>query len=202
VPVKKTGSGTLILAGNNLYTGNTMISTGVLAIAASGSISHSEVISVTNNAIFDVSAWASGYAITNNQRLEGSGSVTGSVIVSSGAVIAAGASNTVGILTLRNNLTLQSGSVINWNYSRSANTTDVINVAGTLTLPATATINVSGTGAMLDRGLMFSAGSLAGATDLSGWTIVGAEEHLHVNAVIYGNQVKLCVADGTEFKFF
>lgn len=201
-PLKKTGPGTLILNNTNTYTGITTITNGVLALGAAGSIAYTPLINVTNGAIFDVSAWASGYCITNNQVLAGSGSVTGSVIVASGAAISGGNTNVLGTLTLRNNLTLASGAVINWNYSSSANTTDVINVAGTLTLPATATINVSGTGSMLQSGLIFTAGALAGSSDLSGWTIVGAESHTHIGAVIFGNQVRLCVADGTELKFF
>jgi autotransporter-associated beta strand protein len=190
----KGGPGTLILAGTNTYTGPTTISGGVLAIGADGSVADTPLITVAGGAMFDVSAPAAGYVLTNNQTLAGSGAVTGSVVAAAGSVVSGGSTNDVGSLSLSNDLTLQPGAVIVWNYDVGSGTADAIHVGGTLTLPATATLIASGTGPFTDGGLVFSAGALAGATDLSGWTCL-APKRMHV--AISGNDVFLRESSGT-----
>jgi autotransporter-associated beta strand protein len=185
----KIGAGTLTLSATNTYSGNTTISNGVLKLSATGSISNSPVINVASGAVFDVSAYTSGYTLTN-QILSGNGLVTGSVVVASGAGVSGGVTNDVGTLTCASNLTLNAGAKVYWNYS--ATTADVVNVNGILTLPATATVNVSGTGGMPSQVLLFSSANpvaISGATDLSGWTITGAKTS--TRAVVSDNQVLL-----------
>ncbi len=67
------GSGTLTLAGNDIYTGNTTISSGTLALGSAGSINNSPVISIAAGATFDVSAIAS-YVLGGSTSLSASGS--------------------------------------------------------------------------------------------------------------------------------
>jgi autotransporter-associated beta strand protein len=173
IALVKTGIGTQTLAGTNPYTGATVISNGALTLAATATISNSPTINVASGAVFNVSAWPSGYPLTN-QTLAGNGSVTGSVVVAAGAVISVGSTNVSGALSCRNNLTLNSGSVVNWNYDGS--TTNGINVAGTLTLPTVATVNVSRASSVNQPGLgvLFAGFTNSIATDLSGWVINGA----------------------------
>ena len=106
------GTGTLTLGGANTYTGNTVISNGVLALAASGSISSTN-INVTSGAAFDVSALAS-YSLNSGQNLEGSGQVnvaqSGFVEIPSGSAIYIGPDPTIGDLTINGGLTMDTGS--------------------------------------------------------------------------------------------
>ncbi len=74
---KKAGTGIMTLAGANTYTGNTTISEGTLALAASGSIANSRTISIAANAKLDVSATT--FTVDANQTLEGTGMVIGAV---------------------------------------------------------------------------------------------------------------------------
>jgi autotransporter-associated beta strand protein len=150
----KLGSGTLTLSGANSYSGMTTVSNGVLKLTAAGVLDQSS-INVVSGATFNVSAWTSGYTLTNNQYLAGNGLVTGSVIVASGAGVSGGTTNNdVGTLTFANNLTLGEGSVVYWNYN--ATTGDVVNVTGTLTLPTNMVINASGTGTFPNKRVLFT----------------------------------------------
>jgi len=195
IALQKTGTGTWTLSGTNTYSGATTISNGTLKLAATGSFSNSPTINVASGAVFDVSAYTSGYTVPNSQILTGSGLVTGLVTVASGAGISGGGTNDIGTLTCASNLTLNAGAKVYWNYS--ATTADVVNVNGTLTLPATATVNVSGTGVLPSRGLLFSSAKpLSGATDLSGWTFTGPGANPTTRAVKSGNQVYLVTSSG------
>lgn len=189
----KTGIGTQTLAGTNPYTGATVISNGALTLAATATISNSPTINVASGAVFNVSAWPSGYPLTN-QTLAGNGSVTGSVVVAAGAVISVGSTNVSGALSCRNNLTLNSGSVVNWNYDGS--TTNGINVAGTLTLPTVATVNVSRASSVRQPGfgVLFTGFTNSIATDLSGWVINGGLTTSRIRVV--GNRVLLVTPMG------
>lgn len=192
--VTKSGAGTLTLSTNNTYTGNTTVNNGILKLSATGSISNSAVINVASGAVFDVSAWTSGYTATNNQILAGNGLVTGSVVVASSAGVSGGMTNDVGILTFTNNLTLNNGAVVYWNYD--ATTSDVIHVTGTLTLPTVATVVVSQVaGKMPSSGALFSFGSVSPVSpNLQGWVITGATPTTRARVV--GNQVKLITPTG------
>jgi autotransporter-associated beta strand protein len=142
--VIKTGSGSLVLAGSNTYTGSTTVNAGTLAIngnqiAATGSVG-------VNN---------------TGTRLIGTGTVGGNTTVNSGAIHSAGGAvanvNKVGLQTFdqtdasTTNLTYGNGSIFEWDLNANkdtdgadnnfANTTDngtrgtdfdAVNVSGTL----------------------------------------------------------------------
>ena len=112
----KTGAGTMMLSSTNGYTGNTLVSNGVLLVNGS-------IISGTNN----------GSVIVIGGTLGGSGIIGGSVTNQVGGTLAPGAGTNVSgtILTLNSNLTLQAGGTVLMQVSHSAN--DQIISAGTIT---------------------------------------------------------------------
>lgn len=77
----KSGAGMLTLTGVNTYTGDTVVSTGTLAVGSTGSIDNSASISVSSGAVFDVSG-KTGYTVGSSQSLVNSGTVKGGVAVS------------------------------------------------------------------------------------------------------------------------
>ena len=117
----KSGSGTQTLSGTNTYTGATIVSNGVLKLAATGLISSSTPVRVVSGAMLDVSA-VPAFTLTGIQTLQGSGTVTGNVATAAGSTIDPGYLIQAGTLTFKNNLTL------------TATSTNVINLA-TATTP-------------------------------------------------------------------
>ncbi|MEI6787368.1 MAG: autotransporter-associated beta strand repeat-containing protein [bacterium] len=202
----KVGSGMLTLGTNNTYNGATTVSNGVLKLSATGSISNSYVINVANGAVFDVSAWTSGYTLTNNTILAGNGLVTGSVVVASGAGVSGGGTNDIGTLTFTNSLTLSAGAVVYWNYT--ATTADVINVTGTLNLPNVATVMVSKvSGSMPNGAVLFTCGASGtpDGTTLSNWVITGDKKpnnQVIVRTVAGQKQVQLVSPTGMILELY
>lgn len=106
------GSGGLIKGGNNAstlyleaantYTGNTVISNGTLALAATGTLDKSASIRIGDGAFLDVSAGS--FSLANGQTLSGSGTVVGDVTAGPGTAILPGSS--LGTLTFNNALNL------------------------------------------------------------------------------------------------
>lgn len=88
--ITKIGTGTsgrLILGGVNTYGGNTTISTGTLALAATASIANSAAINVASGASFDVSAVSGGFSLGTGQVLGGSGTVLGDILFANGSAL-------------------------------------------------------------------------------------------------------------------
>jgi len=198
----KLGSGTMVLTSNNTYSGVTTVNQGVLNLASSGTINNSPIITVSNGATFDVSAYVP-YTLTS-QILAGNGVVTGSVVVADGAGVSGGATNDVGTLTFTNNLTLNSGAVVYWNYNDT--TTDVVSVKGTLTLPLSgvATVNVSrasgSTTNIPSNGVLFTFGAGPADGDLSSFVITGTRANSRV--VVRNKQVILVSSTGMIIEIY
>ena len=92
--LNKTGAGTLVLDGNNTYTGGTTISAGTLFAANTSG-----------------SATGTGAVVINNGgTLAGSGTIGGPVTVASGGTLILGSLGSPARLTLNSNLTLNTGS--------------------------------------------------------------------------------------------
>jgi fibronectin-binding autotransporter adhesin len=72
------GQGTLVLPGNNTYSGATYVESGRLALA--GSISNSPTIAVGGGAVFDVSGEPSPFSLADGQALRSTGG-TGSAVL-------------------------------------------------------------------------------------------------------------------------
>jgi fibronectin-binding autotransporter adhesin len=99
----KTGFGTLTLGGANSYAGATTVSTGILSVAATGSLAGS----VVNSAAFDNAGTVAGL-VTNNAVLISTGTLNGGLVNSgfanvsgqlNGAVANSGALNLTGTTT-------------------------------------------------------------------------------------------------------
>ena len=147
----KYGNGTLILTGNNLYTGATTINSGTLLLSGSGSIGSSATITVGSAGVFDVSGVT--YTLGSARTLGGTGTVAGNATFGAGSTFRPGnAANTVGLLTFANSATVSAGSTYSWTVnsvsgsltqSGAGTNFDQLNVAETLTMNNTGSININ-----------------------------------------------------------
>ncbi|HEV2437144.1 MAG TPA: pectinesterase family protein [Verrucomicrobiae bacterium] len=140
----KTGSGTLVLATNNIYNGPTVVSNGVLWVNGTNSLTGtSGGTNYSNGGTFTV------YGGT----LGGTGMISGAVDIKSGGTIAPG--DDLGTLTLGSGLILESGSTslfgeqngssgdllqVNGNLTIQPNSSIAVNVLGSALVPTTNTI--------------------------------------------------------------
>jgi len=107
----KQGQGTLTLAASNNYTGDTIVSSGTLALAAGATLGASDLIRVAGGAKLDVSARTNGLTVTSGQTLAGSGTIEGDLRID--GTIAPG--NSPGTLTITNgNHTWAAGGSYDW----------------------------------------------------------------------------------------
>ncbi len=124
-------AGVTRLYGTNIYTGNTTVNGGGLALGANGSISNSPTITVNNNTnVFDVSAVSGGFTLNGaiGQTLAGSGLVAGNVTVANGAVLVPGTAGTVNTLIFTNgNLTFNTGGKLVMDLGATTNVGGTVN---------------------------------------------------------------------------
>ena len=156
----KTGAGTLTLRGLNGYTGGTLISAGMLALAGFGSIGNSAAITVAASAALDVSGRADGQlTLSGGQALGGNGTVSGSLLAAPGSLVSPGTS--LGVLTVTNVVTLQGTTFME--LDRSAGTNDVIRGAALIQFGGTlALTNLNGALVAGDHFSLFSAANYSG----------------------------------------
>ncbi len=109
VNLVKSGTGTFTLTGDNIYTGFTTVSNGVLALAqntntfADGSLDNTTNIEITSTGILDVSSRSDGtLQLGGNQTLAGSGVLRGTLNNSGTLAPDGGTPNTTGTLTVTN----------------------------------------------------------------------------------------------------
>jgi autotransporter-associated beta strand protein len=162
-----TGNGRLTLKGNNLYSGNTIINAGTLALSGSGNIGSSANIIVPSGRIYDVSGVTGGY-ILGSQTLLGSGSITGAVATASlSSSISPATNGVVGTLTFNNNLNLSLGASPVFDLSTSSSSgNDQIVVGGNLTMGSSDIVHIhalSGA-ANLDQSADYVLFNVAGTT--------------------------------------
>jgi autotransporter-associated beta strand protein len=157
----KIGAGTLTLHGLNTYTGSTVISTGALALVASGAVANSSALSLASGAILDVNGRSDGkLTLASGQTLSGNGTIAGSLIVSPGATISPGPS--IGILTVTNSVTLQGRTFIELNKTISTN--DVLASGASIQFGGILQLtNLAGSFAAGDNFKLFYAASYSGA---------------------------------------
>ncbi|MGH7950301.1 MAG: autotransporter-associated beta strand repeat-containing protein [Limisphaerales bacterium] len=127
----KLGAGTLSFSAPQTYTGPTIISDGVLALASIGSIADSASIFIASGATLDVGG-LSELTLANNQILSGNGLISGNLVVGGGAILSPG-DNTVGALTFSNSLTLAPGSTNIFEVSHLPLASDSVEIFGALT---------------------------------------------------------------------
>ena len=115
ISVKKDGTGTWTLSGENTYGGATTVSGGTLLV--NGSTANSSAMTVANSC-----------------TLGGSGTINGTVTMVAGSAMAPGDANSIGTLTLANNsanaLTLN-GNTLRYDLSNSVDVCDKIAITGT-----------------------------------------------------------------------
>jgi autotransporter-associated beta strand protein len=195
-----TGSGKLTLTAGNLYTGNTCINAGTLALSGSGSIVSSSNIIVSSGATYDVSGVTGGSTLGSGQMLSGVGTVTGAVTSASiGSLISPATNGVVGTLTFNNDLNLNSGAIVYFDISTSHSSgNDQIVVGGNLTLSGFDVVHVhdlSGA-ANLDQTADYVLFTVAGTITLNGSPSLVFDGTAPGNAINYsirqsGNNVVL-----------
>jgi autotransporter-associated beta strand protein len=114
----KTGGGNFTLTGANPYTGSTNVVGGVLALAGTGSIANSPVVTVsggtlngtgvTGGASFD--SGTGQFALASGQTLQGNGSLTGGVTARPGSTIRGDTGTSTGELTATGTIVFQGAS--------------------------------------------------------------------------------------------
>src|SRR5271166_6175333 len=178
----KTGTGTLILTGNNTYTGGTTINAGTLALGSGGSIASSSGLTLAaSGAGFDVSAGG-------NQTIQDLSGVAGSTINLGANTLTAGTADSTsfaGVISGTGAFTKQGGGTLTLsgaNTYMGATTID----AGTLALGLGGSI-VSSRGLTLaasGAGFDISAGGNQTIQDLSG--VAGSTINLGANTLTAG----------------
>lgn len=158
----KTGAGTMLLATNNTYEGQTLIQAGTLALDVNGSISNSAVF-ISAGATFDASAKSgltmSSSTLNPNGLYLGCGSSTGvgSVNLGAGKTLTLGTgvkisalanAGSVGQVSVIGDLTLNANlvSVNVTNNALTAGTNTLLSCSGTLTGSANVTPIITGLG--------------------------------------------------------
>lgn len=122
-----TNGGTLTLCATNTYTGSTLVVTGKLALASSGSISNSALINLAAAGTLEVSALNGGtFTVNAGQALTGNGVVNGNLAVNSNGVVSPGTGG-IGMLTVTNGVFLNGTALMKLN--KTARTNDVIFVS-------------------------------------------------------------------------
>ena len=155
----KSGTGNLVLAGDNTFDGPTTIQQGTLTL--SGTLSGTSRIDVQSGTTFNVAGVAGGFTLGAAQTLQGNGNVVGTTNV--GGIVAPGSS--IGTLNFANDLIFITGGqgLFEINKTGAVRTADLANVTGALTLAGT--LNVTATGDALvqgDKFNLFDAASFTG----------------------------------------
>lgn len=138
----KNGSGTLVMAGANTFTGATAVNAGMVKV--NGSLAAGSAVTVASGA-----------------TLSGSGTIGGAITVQSGGTLAPGAD--VGALTAGGSVILSAGGTTAIELNKATMTNDRINVGGTLTCDGSlVVVNIAGVLAAGDSFTIFQAPSVAG----------------------------------------
>lgn len=150
ITLVKAGLGTLTLATNNTFTGNTVINEGRLSLTNTGAIADSPVIELLYGGTLDVSAQNPAWTLNASQTLRGSGTLSGSATIN-GALApgVTGLPSSLGTLTVVGNLTFNNDSLIEVEVGSARLGGDKwepgydrLNVAGTVDLGGNAKLDV------------------------------------------------------------
>jgi len=164
----KLGAGTLNLVSNNIYTGDTVISNGTIALPVAGSISSTAniILEATNTALDLTSNSSPVFTLLSGQTLSGFGTVTGLVQTAVGSVLAPGSASDIGTLSIGGipGTNILDG-VTFMKLSASPLANDALSVSGGLVYGGILSVsNISGTLANGEHFTLFNAGGgLSGA---------------------------------------
>ena len=155
------GAGTMALAADNPYTGNTTVAAGTLALTGSGAISGSASVTVAAGAALDASGRADGtLTLPSGQLLQGSGTVRGNLTAGPGSTVSPGQS--LGVLTVTNAVVLQGATVME--IDKTAGTNDLLGGAASINYGGTLVIsNLSAALTNGDTFKLFDADAYSGA---------------------------------------
>jgi autotransporter-associated beta strand protein len=167
----KTGTNTLVLSGNNTYTGSTIVGAGTLWV--NGQVN-------------------SGGVTVTNGMLGGIGTILGPVVIQNGGTLAAGTA-AIGTLTVNNNVTLNGNALFKVNTSASPSN-DVMVVTGTLSNTGTGTLTVTNLGSTLAIGNTFKLFSKP-LSNGSALTVIGAGMNWTNKLAVDGSIAVLSVAN-------
>lgn len=120
--ILKSNSGKWTLSGTNIYTGNTTISAGTLALVGNGSIAKTPNITIAGGATLDVSGLSSPFILSSTQTLNNSSAmamIKGNVSTGTGTLALNFASGTPALVVTNGVLTLSSSTVFQINNSGS-----------------------------------------------------------------------------------
>jgi len=180
----KINSGKLTLSRANLYTGNTSIGTGTLALIEPGSLASSAIISVSNNATLDVTGRTDQtLTVGSGKILQGSGTIIGKLSASANSTIFPG--DAIGTLTISSNVTLAGTVVMELNRTNGVTNDKLVSSNGTIA--GGGTLTVTNLGPALQLGDTFQVFN----PPVSGFTTVILPD---VSPNIWNNKVSL---DGT-----
>lgn len=142
----KMGAGTFALAGNNTFSGLTIISNGSVAVTGNGTLA-SSINVATSGAVLDLTGLSgSPLTVASGATLSGIGLINGSIAMGPASTLSSG-NGGIGTLTVLNNLTLNNGSANVFELSTSApGAKDLVLVGGMLRCN-NSTIYISATGA-------------------------------------------------------
>jgi autotransporter-associated beta strand protein len=181
----KVGSGTLVLAGNNVYNGPTVVSNGVLSVNGTNTLTGtSGSTNYLGGGIFNV------YGGT----LCGTGMISGPVTIKNGGTISPG--NSVGTLTLATNLTTEAGSTALFEVTNSPGACDLLVVQGNLTINSGSTISLSVLGNPLAAGtytLIQYSGTKTGSFNSTPVVVSGSIDGSYTIDDSTGGQINLVV---------
>ena len=145
--LEKLGDGTLVLTANNTYTGQTLVSAGLLRVNGQTGSDGVTVLSPT-------SGQAAG-------SLGGTGVIAGPVVVQAGGTLSPG--NSLGTLTINNCLTLQAASTTQLEVNAATLAHDTVQGLSSVVYGGTLVVsNLAGTLALGQTFPVFSAGNVNG----------------------------------------
>lgn len=110
VSLEKAGTETLTLTAAQTFTGDTIISNGVLALGSGASLASTFIMAgetLVGGGRLDVTALSGGLVLASGQTLGGNGYVDGNVVVADGSVLSPGGS--IGWLTSNGDMTWEGG---------------------------------------------------------------------------------------------
>jgi autotransporter-associated beta strand protein len=177
----KDGDGTLILGGNNTYTGGTFINSGTVQAGANNVLAPTSAITVSSGAVLDVGAYeqvvgsmaGDGVIVNRTALITGSNGVSA---VFRGTITGNGSLTKIGSgiqeLTAANNFT--GGTVINGGTVLVNNTTGSALGTGAVTVNSGGTLGGTGTVAgvvTVNSGGRLAAGNSVGTQSYGGWNL-------------------------------
>ncbi|MBL8852903.1 MAG: autotransporter-associated beta strand repeat-containing protein [Planctomycetaceae bacterium] len=140
VMVNKTGAGTLVLGGANIYNGNTQVADGVLVVASTGSLGTSSAsVLVDANAELVVNGSVDAMSLNVDGKLSGSGLIDSASVTINGTL---GPGNSIDELSVIGDLSFTAGSIFDVEINSNLLTSDLLTVDGNLEL-GSSTLNLS-----------------------------------------------------------